>query len=812
MITSIKTTAKIILGFVLLCFIASSNAFAMTQTQYQQGILREELLQTKYKQSYLDLVDINRREGLQSWYRLFLSNRNNIPAYLDALTRINPWIKSIDHKNLLIYYTLTGQNENAVQTLGLYFLSSLTLLENFSADPFNAETMYSNVDDIVKQYSLKDVLLQEKCFRQILKDSKRGFDIKKSTLLVTLANTCLRSNEFSYRVNTILEALATDYDYRGAPYAYSFQGIIGGNSVQLFNKVPTTDYSVEFLGKQLFAVHNNFNKTLSKKYVEMTVEDFKQAMTSEEAAVKELFSRTEGFATREGHYSLGPISTGQQGIFQRVLEQIDAAKESVFIDIFWMGGSIGVQLAKTLMQKTIDNPNFKVIIISDEENNFSYGTELSVVYNYMRAYSEKFQNKHFYILPANIDLKRTSLPEFVDLLFTNSTINLAKKNNQLDALYAADKFNLIGKSDHTKVVVVDGKNPDLGVAFVGSKNWTDSSGGIATDEVAQISGPAVAVILNHFYYDVLEAFIQESGKSTYVQTHINSKLSGEKVSSLHHGIQMLLEPIDILQRWSDISPAKVVVPYVEKGTDSISTAQNNIYGTETSTIDQNIHVILQAREQLIIDDQFLYDPYIVGAIKTAIKKHNVKVYIMLEPLTGVGATSKVMAHVPNNLFLPELIAIGAKVKWKKVPASIEKAILAVKDKYNESLAPEFHLKSMTVDGVRADETGLCNSNEPSLKHHTTVPALVTGSANKDVMTMTGGFREYQVLIYGESAVVRHDCLFWARWNNPQETEETNGLDFEVPPEATQAGLDQEGFLNVLRMAFFSTYNFSKDFF
>lgn len=794
-------------------FVSTAAAHADT-TFYKRSFIREELLQTTYKQSYLDLVDINRREALQSWYRLFLTNPENAKAYLRAQSRLNQYILSQDHKNLIIYYTLTGQNENAVQSLGLYSVGALTLLESHALDPFNIhyDGLAENVVDAVKKYSLADIEAQEKCFRNILKDSKRGFDIRKSQLVIQLANSCLRAGSFAYDLARMTQALTQDSEYRGAPHAYSFQAPIEGNLVQLWNRVPSNETTIEFLGKQLYAIHNSTHRTLNKKYVDMTVEDYKSAMVSEEDAVKNFFTRLEGFATREGHYSLGPVSLGQQGIFQRVLENIDKANESVFIDIFWMGGSIGVHLAKTLMQKTIENPDFQVVIISDEENNFAYGPQMNVVYNYMRAYSEKFKNKYFYIMPANIDLKRTSLPEFVDLLFTNSTVNLAKQNDQLDSLYAADKFNLIGKSDHTKVIVVDGKNPDSGTAFVGSKNWTDSSGSIATDEVAEINGPAVAVILNNFYYDVLEAFLQENQKSTYVKDQIAAKLSGEKVHSLHHGVQMLLDPIDIMKRWSGISPSKVDFPFVAKGQEVIIPGQNNIYGTETSTLDQNIHAILQAREQIIVDDQFLYDPYVVQALKMALVKHKVKVYIMLEPLTSVGSTSKVMAHVPNNLFLPELVAAGAQVKWKKLPSTMEKAILHVKAQYNESLAPEFHLKSLTVDGVRANETDLCNSESPSIKHHKTIPALITGSANKDVMTMTGGFREYQVLIYGEQAVIRHDCIFWSRWNNPNDSIETNGLDFEIPPEARQAGLDEESFLNVIRMVFFSTYNFTKDFF
>lgn len=777
---------------------------------YKIGFVRDELLQTKYKRVFLDLTDVTRRDALQTWFRAFLKNPEHQGVYTHIFARLSQLIRSEEHRNLIIYYTLTGQNENAIQTLGLYYLSGLTFIENHTRDPFNIHNHASSTygRDIVDNYSLEDVLSLEQCFRDILQNQTRGFDLQNAKLLTQLERHC-GSGYFAYEVSTLLGSLSNDMYYRGPKHVSSFQGFIGRNSVVLHNTVPTTDYAIDFLGQQLSAIHNSTNITLGKKYVDMTIDDFKAVMETEEIAINHLFTRAEGFATKAGHYSLGPVRNGQQGIFQRVIEQIEQAQESVFIDIFWIGGSIGVQLAKTLMAKTVANPDFKVFIISDTENKFTYGPQLNVARNYMRAFSEKFPNKYFYILPANVNLKRTALPEFVDLLFTNSTVNGLKSNAQIDSLLAGDQFNLIGKSDHSKVVITDGKNPDLGVAFVGSKNWTDSSGGIAVDEVAEIRGPAVAVILNHFYYDVLEAFQQENRKSDYVKLHISAKTTSG--TGTFQRIQQLIAPIDILQRWARTPLHRLEIPYLPKGHDVFQTAQNNIYGTETSTLDQNIHAILQAREQIIIDDQFLYDPFVVQALKMALQSHNVKLYIMLEPLTTVGSTNPMMAHIPNNLFIPELVALGAQVKWKKVPSYMEKAILDVRAKYNENLAPEFHIKALTVDGVRENEATLCNESQPNLKHHRTLPALITGSANKDVMTMTGGFREYQVLIYGEDAVIRHDCLFWTRWNNPNESTVTNGLDFEVPPEAQQAGLDQESFLSVLRMIFFSTYNFSKDF-
>jgi phosphatidylserine/phosphatidylglycerophosphate/cardiolipin synthase-like enzyme len=796
------------IAFLFFCTTAQASP-----EQYTTAMIRHELLQTKYKQVYVDLTDINRREAVQSWFRLYLQNPEYKKVYVRMISRLNPWIQSDEYKNLLFYYHMTGQIENAVHTLGLYLTSTQALLENYALDPLN-ERYASNVA-MFSQFLNKSGFLEtssiEKCYRGLIQNNKRVFDIKNASSLLALSRKCLNT-DYSESLSRGLEYLSKESSYKGAPHPISYQGFIDGNKVDLWNRVSLTEDAITSLGQQLELIHTSVNDKIAKKYAEMTVEDYKNAMDNESAAVSDLFTRKEGFLQRDSHLSLIPISLSQPSIFQKVLETIDAAKETVFIDIFWMGGSIGVQLAKTLMKKTIENPEFQVFIITDTENRFNYGIQTDIVYKYMRAYSEKFPQKYFYILPANINLKRTALPEFVDLLFTNSTVNFAKSNENLDPIFAGNRFNLVGKSDHSKVVIVDGKNANLGTAFVGSKNWTDASGGIATDEVAQIHGPAVAAIQNHFYYDILEAFKMEDRSTTYLTDQIQFKLSGQKVDNKFKGIQLLLAPIDILDRWNNVNLYQKQIPYVEKGTDTIATAQNNIYGTETSAIDQNIHLILQAREQLIIDDQFLYDPFIARAIKTAIVEHKVRVYIMLEPLTSLGNDNKVMAHVPNNLFLPELVRLGAQVKWKIVPQGIAKTILSTQAKHGHYLAPEFHLKSLTIDGVRENEFELCQSDNPSLKHHKTIGALITGSANKDVMTMTGGFREYQILAYSDDAVVRHDCIFWSRWNNSAETESTDGLDFELPPEAKDLGLDQEGFINVLRMVFFSTYNFTKDFF
>lgn len=802
-----------IISLLLLLWISPSFA----NDRYNNIFARQELLHKSYRQTYLDLTDINRQESLKTWFRLFMKDPKNAEVFNKTMYKVRRNIMSKSYRQLLFYYMVTGQKSQAAQTVGLFLISSHTLLDNFVSDPQSRlwkPHLTPYLEEIVSEYSYSAVKDVEDCFREYISDD-RGFNLKNADNLIKGAQKCLQRNSLASDMKYALRNLFYNEQFYGAPFPISFTGYVGGNSVKLWNQVPMSDIAIESLGQQVNLVLTAVQPDLNKPYLEMSVEDFKSIMPTPESAITDVFSRKEGFLTKEAHLSLGPINASRQGIFGRVLESIKDAEESVFIDLFWMGGSIGMNLAKELFKKVNQNPDFTVYIITDTENKFNYGPELDVIYNYMRAFSEKFTEKNFYIAPAHLNLKRTALPEFIDLLITNNVVNDVQNSDSFKNLLANDGFHLLAKSDHTKVFVIDGKNPEIGTAFVGSKNWTDSSGGVNFDEVAEVQGPATAVILNSFYYDTLEAYeldTQRGGVMT--SNHTSAKFS--EIKSFRQRVQKLMEGMDVLDRhkYKSLSTANIDVPYLERGTSVVAPAQNNIYGTEMSAIEQNIQLILGAKKQIIVDDQFLYDPSIIEALKVAKTKNNVEIYVMLESLKALDAESDVAAHIPNNLFVPELVKMGIPVKWQLTPERIKNAVLKDKNKYgNHTLSTTFHIKSLTVDGVLKENSESCNSEEPLLGSDYMVPAIITGSANKDVMTMSGGFREYQILAFDKSAVAKHDCLFWARWNDDRLSQTTDGLDFELPEQAHELGItDKETFLNTLRMVLFAPYNFTKDFF
>ena len=101
---------------------------------------------------------------------------------------------------------------------------------------------------------------------------------------------------------------------------------------------------------------------------------------------------------------------------------------------------------------------------------------------------------------------------------------------------------------------------------------------------------------------------------------------------------------------------------------------------------------------------------------------------------------------------------------------------------------EYHMKTISVDGF-----------DPAGQRVTTdAPAvLISGSANKDHMTMYGAFREMQAEMYDQrgcstvngeevcGAVAKADKIFWSRWNAPADQDGSvpiGPFNFEIPPQ------------------------------
>ncbi|MCC7440595.1 MAG: hypothetical protein IT285_03115 [Bdellovibrionales bacterium] len=499
-----------------------------------------------------------------------------------------------------------------------------------------------------------------------------------------------------------------------------------------------------------------------------------------------LFPRAENHPTFALNDSIG----AHQAIFPQMVQAIRTAKHTVFMDMFFIGGTVGVVLGQELIAAA--DRGVKVYLLHDPYNPFNYGPEIRPVFNWLMAYSRQNPTK-MVAAGSYVFAHRTGLPAYFDALIPDHVVeSLMRRGTQVFS-FLPPLFPK-AKSDHSKVMVIDGAGAwtdSVPVAFVGSKNWTDSSGAMTFDEVAKVTGPAAVATQDSYYWDFWYAL----------------KAGGHGREPMDPAaIETALAAFDPLARKWDASKNRVVPTRAElafvsaiEPNLSVRIGQNNIDGSETSALDQNIAAIRMAKKQIVVNDQFLYDRRVVEELlDKARTSPEVMIYVMLEPISkSSGVTAEPLGGFPNTLYADLLMykelevndagQIARRVawpnirfKWKHVP-------------HSDEFHMEYHMKTITVDGFNAQ--GARVASGPAL--------LISGSANKDHMTMHGAFRETQLEIWDGrgcagtgpaarcGAVAEADRIFWARWNNQLDLEAGGGskdadaFRFQVPPELQQ---------------------------
>lgn len=772
---------------ILALTLMTTTAFAAS-LDITGNLANRELLYTKFKQVTYDLSDIQRQSALKSW--ISAVNKTD-PGYLKGQTGVYNNLKNeIKNKaliDLVAHYYYVNDVANAKNAIEFYFNSVATYLWEISQNPIYAD--YASTAKSA-QGTFAGVTQLRSCLDSQLQTTQTG----KREKLIQAVNGCVNPSLRS--AVAAAREIITDKWYSGPNFVQHYTGFIGGNKVEQLTSNPNDPQTILSLATLNSKLKKSIPQGGKKSYVDMTVDDFKALMPTPDAALSNLLLENEGVPKDHHIYSPMVPGTNEKNIFGEIYKSIQNAQESIFIDVFFLGGSMGTSLAKKLIEKSQSNPNLSILILNDRNNPLGYDPEMRIAYNYLRAYSEKFQPK-LYILKPNIALKRTALPPFVDLLVDDNAIKSIMSVEAAKQLIDKSGGYPKGKSDHSKVFVIDGLRP-TGVAYVGSKNLTDSSGAIATDESTRIQGPAVQVVLDSYYYDLLEAFTLDKYKKSE-----SKDLSPQQRKEL----QAILAPVDVLGRYK--GGQKVLAETA--GNTLLQVGENNVYGTVRSPLEQDINLILNAKNQIIISDQFLYEAKVVEAIRAAVQKNNnLKVYIILASLVEPVGTPKAFAHVPNNVFIGDLTSMPqVKVKWKITPAKAAEALGQVQKQFGENLAPEYHLKAISIDGVSFENRQSCASGQAPTG---AIPVMISGSANKDNMTMSGGFREFQVLVYDKLASSRHDCAFWSRWQNPDETEVAVANQFTVPPALASKGVTPDGFLKIIRSVIIYGYNFVETYF
>lgn len=511
-----------------------------------------------------------------------------------------------------------------------------------------------------------------------------------------------------------------------AGHAMSETGWIAGNSTRYL----TTTRTDTTLGEQL----NNTSNLVADNY---------PFAKGERGSLTRMYRalRTKGFIdgafTEEGFKLIvsdnlqqrDPVWNQDRGVYYQARRLIDSAKETIFIDMFALGGVIGVSLAKHLLSRLQVNDNLKVFILRDTVNHFGGIAEQMPVYNFLLAYSYLFPDR-LIVSESYIYGHTSGLPAFLKSVIDDRFVKLSGIQGMLDLAVQA-------VSDHSKLMVVDGKGAEP-KAIVSSKNWSDRAGVIFFDDAVLIEGPAAAVVQDDFYHDMrlglrevmAKKFIAGAifGQPSYIDRLYQGQ---QKHQTVDYKISEILKDFDLLERDANLVPRRTtpVVYSFDKSVDktvAIRTGYNSVDSSTTNIIDQNIQAILHARKNIYINEQFCFDVKVVTALlNVKSKRPKLDIRLILDH-----ALETEPDGIPNILYIDLLLKAGIDIRWKKT-------------QWIGNIPQKNHSKTLSVDGKY----------------------VIVGSANKDAMTMFGSFRDQQVEVFDPLTVAQHDKVFLEWWNN-----------------------------------------------
>lgn len=596
-------------------------------------------------------------------------------------------------------------------------------------------------------------------------------------------------------------------------------GFVPGNEVSMLNRNRTAqDSRIEKIYAASFEkIVNPYKKRWEGKSNRQMIEAMRPIIRAAEAkgqhpmhAVFEatdevIYSDAEGKVTKKDMFTgdkhpqlqyYGSKAEQPLQVFPNIADVIRSAKSTVFIDMFFFGGTTSAAIGELVISRLKAVPELRAVILHDELNGLGLDWEIRPVWNFMRAYMAEHPDR-LLAIPANVYEKKVlGIPEIVGRKLDNAFFSATGIARQLE--------NLKGTADHSKVVIADANVFDKPAqATVGSKNWADTSGALSNDETVKFKGPHAHVVFDEFYEDFYRGIAYDwAAKDTdwlwnevYAKGFAQASECRGAAANNNEKVMRMLCPFDLLNRYKTFpktaqdvdnlikSGAIGKIMAKESGQASLRSGGHNWDGSFRSALNQDLEVIYRARKQILISEQYVAQPHIVRALimKAA---QGVKVNIVVEGFTKLDPPG-----FPNVLYLEKLKSAGIKVRFKKHASS--------------SWFPgEFHGKTLSIDGWSSDNVALHNTEFP--------PILIIGSANKDFMTLTGAFREAQVEVLDSTASKQHDQNFWRYFNSDNESYPATLDSFnasQIGQKLAAQGVSSEDFMEYTRWLLATLYEY-----
>ena len=449
----------------------------------------------------------------------------------------------------------------------------------------------------------------------------------------------------------------------------------------------------------------------------------------------------------EENYMRMPSGPGESGghpafndpVFKRIKDMVDQAEESIFIDIFLFGGTMGGTLARHVVDTTIEkrkmNPDFRTLILHDYATNYNMKNEMMPVFYYMRDRIleglDKGEDIGVMLLQANIQRHPPGVPFGITEMIPK-TPDVFREIEKRNTYYES-------KIDHSKVVVVDG-NTDHPQAYFGSKNWSDHSGAYYFDDAIWVKGPAAAVVQASYYRDVEAAltsnekerkwfFFKEEGLSNELYLPKNEAWSQYILAENPDAAPKR----DAILEWFKIR--KDNYPVISNQT--VRLAEADVDGTIKNARNILVDMIIHAEKSIYMEQLFVYDRYINDALmKRKLQKPDIDIKIIADHNGNFGLNG-----LPNTIYFKEMLNHGIEIRTRDTagfPHTFKNGVV-------QSYHQENHRKITLIDGK----------------------VLLGGSSNLNPDTLQGSFREFGAQIFDTNEIAEFEEQFFDGWNNDE---------------------------------------------
>jgi phosphatidylserine/phosphatidylglycerophosphate/cardiolipin synthase-like enzyme len=407
---------------------------------------------------------------------------------------------------------------------------------------------------------------------------------------------------------------------------------------------------------------------------------------------------------------------------QAMIKLIRDAKSSIFFNAIIFGGRWGSELVREMLLKANED-QVEVVILRDTRNSFAFASELVPLWESLVAVAR--EDPRVTVLQADIQTRMLSgLPFGIDRL------------TSFFDRFAKEGISLSGRSDHSKILVVDGFDPKPSM-LVSSKNPSDYNL-LNYDESAIVRGPAAAAAQMAFMPDI----------------RLAERMAMQKKS----GAAPLLNSDDraLLSRWYEAEtairdPKRTDRLFLPQGNASVEISENNADDSVRNAELGVLHLLESAQTSVRMYHFLTYNPAVARALARAAHR--------LGPQNVRVLADATLTFALNVTFLDmlerELKSLGSSVQASEIVRWRVTAppIAFPKESGRIGITQQQHSKSIVVDDA----------------------VLYLGSTNFDFASLAGAFRELSVRIEDPSAASQSAALFDAVWSNPKEWMDATAL-------------------------------------